>query len=57
MMGRRRFSSWIQYPSRNENFPSLIAQANESVVGAGEVREEEGHRHLLVKPILDNLSL
>ena len=57
MMGRRRFSSWIQYPSSNENFPSLIAQANESVVGAGEVREEEGHRHLLVKPILDNLSL
>jgi hypothetical protein len=57
MMGRRHFSSWIQYPSSNENFPCLIAQANENVVGAGEVREEAAHRRLLVKPILGNVSL
>jgi hypothetical protein len=57
MMGRRHFSSCGQYLSRNENFRCLIVQANDCVVGVGEVREEEGHRRLLVKPILDNLSL
>jgi hypothetical protein len=57
MMGRRRFSSCGQYPSRNENFPCLIVQANDSVVGAGEVRELEGHVACWLKPILDNLFL